>query len=221
MSRQQSVLLATIAVILVVVLFYVFGFKPKQDELARIEAETEEAIAQEAALEARIAELQVVRARAPEIEAALATAESVIPRDQALPSALRQLQLAADDSGLELVTLSPGRPIAIEGDLPGFAELNISVQANGSYFQVVDFLRRIEDPSIVPRGIVWASLNASVDEYPSLSVALVGRMFALLPEPVIVPEVGAPPAPDVDVDVDVDADAEAEDDGEVAEEDAA
>lgn len=207
---RQATMLAALGVVLVLLLFYFFAFAPKNDELAVIREDIDTAVAQQATLEARIAALQEVRLRAPEIEAALAAAESIIPREAALPSALRQLQLAADDSGVELLTISPGRPAAVAGELPELSMLAVSLSVEGSYFQLVDFLRRIEDPSITPRGLVWTSGSLSPGDYPTLAVSLGGEMYALLPTP-------APPAPEPEAGADVEVDVEVD----TAEEDAA
>lgn len=208
MSRQTAILSA-FGVVLVLVLFYFFAFQPKNEELAVIRDEIDAAVAQQATLEARIAALQEVRLRAPEIEAALAAAESITPRESALPSALRQLQLAADDSGVELRTVSPGRPVAVPGEIPELSTISVAVTIDGSYFQLIDFLRRIEDPAITPRGIIWTSGTVSPANYPQLAASLTGQMYAVLPAP-------AAPAPapteteaDVNVDVDVETTEEA------------
>jgi Tfp pilus assembly protein PilO len=209
MNRQVTLLVA-VGLVLLVVVFYLFGWKPKSDEIAEIRAQTDDAVAQQALLESQIASLEDVRANAPEIEAALATAESLVPRDAALPSALRQLQLAADDSGTVLVSIAAGRPAAVE-DVPELARVAVTITAEGSYFQLVDFLRRIEDPSITPRVVLFENVALSVDEHPTLTAALTGSMFAILPAPP-----AAEPAPEpepteteADVDVDVEVDEEA------------
>lgn len=201
---RQAALLSALGVALVLVLFYFFAFQPKNEELAVIREDIDAAVAQQATLEARIAALQEVRLRAPEIEAALAAGESIIPRESALPSALRQLQLAADDSGVDLLTIAPGRPAAVGGDVPELSMLTVSLTIQGSYFQLVDFLRRIEDPSITPRGLIWTSGTVTPADYPQLSVTLSGQMFALLPTPA---PAATEPAADVEVDVDVEVDA--------------
>lgn len=185
---RQTAMLSALGVILVLVLFYFFAFQPKSDELAVIREDTDAAIAEQATLEARISALQEVRLRAPEIEAALAAAESIIPRESALPSALRQLQLAADDSGVDLSTVSPGRPAQVEGDVPELSVLTLSLAVEGSYFQLVDFLRRIEDASITPRGIQWNAGSIAAADYPRLAVSLSGEMYALLATPPAPPE---------------------------------
>lgn len=189
---RQMVMLAALAALLLVVLFYLFGWKPKSEELAEIRVQTDEAVAQQTLLESQIAALEAVRASAPEVEAALATAEGLVPREAALPSALRQLQLAADDSGIELLSIAPARPAADEL-VPELARIAVAMTAEGSYFQLVDFLRRVEDPLITPRVFLVENLTATTADYPVLSVAITGAMFAVLPAPPAVEE----PAPDV------------------------
>lgn len=191
--NRQTLLLVAVGAIAIIVLFYMFGWKPKADELAEVRAQTEDAIAQQSVLESQIANLESIRAVAPEIEAALAAAESLIPRDAALPSALRQLQLAADDSGVELVSIAPGRPAA-DPDVPEVARISLSVNAEGSYFQIVDFLRRLEDPTITPRVVLLQNISVSGLEHPTLSIAMTGAMFAILPAPPA-PEATAPATP--------------------------
>lgn len=183
--NRQMLMLVGVGLVLLLVLFYLLGWKPQSEELARIQTETDSAIAQQAVLESQIASLESVRASAPEIEAALATAESLVPREAALPAALRQLQLAADDSGVNLVSIGPGRPAADE-TVPELARIAVSINAEGSYFQLVDFLRRLEDPAITPRVILFENVAVSLGEYPILGATLAGSMYALLP---------APPAP--------------------------
>lgn len=194
MSRQ-TVLLVAVGAVVLVILFYLFGWKPKSDQLAEIEVQTEDAIAQQSLLQSEIATLESVRATAPEIEAALAAAESLVPRDAALPAALRQLQLAADDSGVTLLSIAPGRPTADEA-IPELARISVAITAEGSYFQLVDFLRRLEDPTITPRVVLFENVAITLAEYPTLGAALTGAMFAVLPAPpAAVPEPTAPATP--------------------------
>lgn len=184
--NRTIALVTVLAVVLVGVLFWFFAWKPKSDEIDEIEAQQEAVEQQQVQLRQQIEELKQVRATAPEAEAAIVAAESVVPRDLALASALRQFQLAADESGVELVTVSPSRPEQVVDAQPGLARLGLSVTLSGSYFQLVDFLRRVEDPAITPRGVVWDTLNVAPEEFPTLTATASGVMFALLP---------APPAP--------------------------
>jgi Tfp pilus assembly protein PilO len=184
MSRT-TVLLTALAAIMIAVLAWLLLFQPRNVEIAELRAETETLEAQAQQLQARISALQQVRATSPEFEAELAAAYAVVPREAALPAMLRQLQTAADESGLSLMTVSPSRPapVTLEGGATGLSSINVAVDVEGGYFQLVDFLRRLEDPAISPRGLRWNSLNlgADPDEYPVLTASLQGDLYALLP----------------------------------------
>lgn len=195
---RAMVLLAAVGAVLVIALFYVTAFQPAREELAEVEAQIELEINEQRRLQDEIARLRSVREEAPAVEAELAVGEAIVPRDPALPALIRQLQLAADESGLTLSTVSTQRPTPVpDAAEPGLSSISTSVLLEGGYFQVVDFLRRLEDPGITPRGILWenATVSRADGEYPDLSVALTGMVFAVMDQP-LAPE----PEPEVDED---------------------
>ncbi|MDX1620251.1 MAG: type II secretion system protein GspM [Nitriliruptorales bacterium] len=196
MNRNQ-LLLGGLGVVLLLVLFWLFLWQPQSSRIDEIETEIEDLESQRVSLEGRIASLEEVRARAPEIEAALAAAESVLPRDAAMPILVRQLQLAAQDSGIELRAINPSRPVEFGEGAPELAVINLSVDIAGSYFQIIDFLRRVEDPAITARGIEWQDISVSLGEYPTLSAVMSGETYAVLPAP---PQPGEPEEDETEAD---------------------
>lgn len=184
MNRVQ-ILLAGLAGILVVVLFWLLLWAPQQDELDDLRAETEEIENDQQQTATRIAALEAVRDEAPEQEARLVAANTVIPQGASLPGFLRQVQQAADDAGMTLEAVSPARPSPVDGPQEGLHSINVAVELQGTYFQLVDLLRRVEDPSITARGIVWNAVNISgdADAHPTLNVSLQGDVYAVLPTP--------------------------------------
>lgn len=200
MNRQVALIAGLVALVLIVA-FYFFAWQPKSDEIAEIDAQREAVLAEQQQLEQRINELREIRATAPEAEAAIVAAESIVPRDVALPSALRQLQVAADEAGVELPTVSVARPAQIVDAQPGLAEMGVTLTVNGSYYQIVDFLRRVEDPAITPRGLTWTTVSVGPADYPELSASISGEMYALLP---------TPPAPPAEEEVPAEGEAEEE-----------
>jgi Tfp pilus assembly protein PilO len=194
--RRQTLLLSLLAGVLVVAMYWMFMLKPAREELAAVEDQIAQQRVQQEQLEQQILRLKEVRAQSPEIEAKLLAAATVIPTQEALPALLRQLQAAAEDAGVDLGAVSTSRPTPIDGIVPATASIDISLQLDGHYFQLVDFLRRIEDPTLVPRGLQWMSASIVRGEYPELNVSLTGRVFAQLP---VAPAVEEPaPAPDGD-----------------------
>jgi Tfp pilus assembly protein PilO len=188
--KNPRALLGVLAVLLVGVLFWLLAWNPKQDEILALDEDIAAAQAEQAELQARIQRMETVRAEAPEVASLIAASEAIIPADPALPSALRQLQVAATDANLKLRSVSPGRPQPIEDPEvalePGtqLVAFDVAVIVEGSYFQIVDFLRRVEDPAITPRGLRWTQLSASQKEdgsYPLLMVDLIGRLYGVVP----------------------------------------
>lgn len=215
MNRTAALLVGLLAVALVA-LSFMFLIKPKMDEVTELEAEAETLRSQQAQVQSQISALQQVRATSPNLEAELAAIGAIIPTTPSLPAALRQLQVAADDSGVTLVSVAPGRPSSADvGDIPELSTISVSLALEGGYFQVVDFLRRIEDPRLTARGFLLSGVSASPAEYPTLNVTVTGAMFALLDQPVTAQPEPEPTETATDADVEVDVDVE------VTEEDAA
>lgn len=213
MNRQKS-LLVGLVVILVLVLAYLFVVKPANEEITETQQRIEDTRAQQSVVRTQIARLEDVRERSPEVESLLAAAETVVPRGDAnLPAAVRQLQVAANDSGVELASVTMARPTATEAvgeaSVPDdLATIGVTITLNGGYFQIVDFLRRVEDPVISPRALLWNTASVALEEYPTLTASLNGAMFAYL-DPADTEPAEAEPTEtgtetDVDVDVDVD-----------------
>ncbi len=196
MTRGTAVVGALVALV-VLVAFYFLLWRPKSDEIQAAREQQEQVEAEAQQLRRRIAGLEEIRRNAPEVEAAIVAAESIVPRDLAVPAALRQLVLAADESGATLVAVNPTRPAQVEDAEPGLAAIAFTMQASGGYYQLVDLLRRIEDPAISPRGVIWRSLNVVEAEegYPTLTATITGTMYALLPVPPAPPPAPTP-APD-------------------------
>jgi type IV pilus assembly protein PilO len=203
MSRTTTIL-AALGVVVVLAAWYLLLWSPRVEALETVEADIVTAQQGQATAQARISELQQVREQAPALQAELAAAAALLPQETALPGALRQLQQATDDSGATLVSVSPARPTPVVATTPAEATtatdlyaVGLSLEIQGSYFQIVDTLRRLEDPAISPRGFVWETVALTVDEYPNLTVAVTGRMFSVLQAPPAAPDPAAqPPAAD-------------------------
>jgi hypothetical protein len=202
--KRATLLLSFLGAILVVVAWYMLMWTPRAEALAQAETSIADVQAQQATTRTRIADLQGIREQAPQLQAELAAAESLLPRDTALPSALRQLQQAADASNATLVSVAPARPEVVEGADPQLFQLPVNLELRGTYFQIIDVLRRLEDPSISPRGMVWDGATFEIDDAaPDLVVTLNGRMFSVLSQP---------PAPGTGTSGDASADATDADD---------
>src|SRR5690606_17012716 len=87
--RRRHLVIAAVAALVVAVLFWLLLYQPAQVELADVREDIVAAQDQQRRLQVDIERLRRVREEAPEAEALLAGATSLVPRDPALPSALR------------------------------------------------------------------------------------------------------------------------------------
>lgn len=186
MNRQTALIVALVAV-LVLIAYWFLLIGPKRSELAETEDMIDTVQQEQLTLQSRLTELRDVRRRAPELEAFLAASQALVPPDAALPATVRSLQLASDASGVTLTTIAPGAPSAGQG----VRTLSLSLTLRGGYFQLVDFLRRIEDPAIVSRAIEFTSITLSPTDYPTLSASLSGQMYMAPPAPPAAEEGGS------------------------------
>ena len=181
MTRIQWVLGSLVAV-LVAALWWLLLWQPVAEDITALREQVVTTEAEVATQLQRAAELREVRAQAPEAAFELAVADQRVPAEARLPGLLRQLQLAADESGVTLVSVTPTRPGAVAASTTGLAAIQLNVNATGSYFQIVDFSRRLEDPDITARGLKWQRSSLSVETYPILTGSFVLEAFARIPD---------------------------------------
>lgn len=209
---RAATLLAVLAAVALLVVSFLFLIKPKMDEVVELEAQAEDIRTQQQTTQSQITALEQVRATSPNIESELAAVGAIVPDSPALPATLRQLQMAADESGVTLISVAPGAPSAAGvAEVPELSVISLSLSLEGGYFQIVDFLRRLEDPVITARGMMVVDLAVAPAEYPTLAVTMSAQMFSMLDQPVGSAPEPEPEAtetategdPDVEVDVDV------------------
>lgn len=177
MSRIAWVLVALIALLLGALWYFVI-YSPTSEEIEAVREDTMRIESEAASQREYAEELRQVRLQAPEAESELAFGRTLIPDDPAIPSLFRQIQQAADDSGARLVTLTPGSPGTTTAEGEEIAAIPVSMTLQASYFQIVDFARRIEDPLLTPRALRWGSATLSPSEFPELNVSLSGQVYS-------------------------------------------
>jgi len=194
MTRIGWILTGLLCVLLAVGWYFLL-FQPTSEDIEVVRADTETTLAQAAQERARAEELRAVRQRAPEAEATLAAGQTLIPEESAIPALFRQLQQAADDAGVRMTTLAPSAPSVDTREDQELAVVGVTMAITGSYFQIVDLARRIEDPLLTPRALQWRTASLSPAEYPELSVTLSGDVFSRNVEELPTIEVEEPEEP--------------------------
>lgn len=200
--RRRAPVLAVVAALLLSVLTWMFLITPQREQRALLREETETIRSAQDRTQREIARLEEIRDNELEIRAAIARLDQYIPSGPAQPSAIRQIQLAADAAGVEITQLTFGEPqVVLDAPSPAepghiLAEIAVALTVEGGYFQGTDFMRRVETE--LPRAVMVDSLTANEAPpprgYPELAISLTARIFAVVPASAI-PGAATAPSP--------------------------
>ena len=140
---------------------YFLMVSPQKSEAASVRTETEGREAQNAQLQGQINQLNAQKKKLPEQQALLSRFTGLIPNNPALPRLIRSLSDAADNAGVELVTISPKLPewskgfspatrleVAGRVDAPGgqvLVTIPVELRVTGEYSQVNLFFTELEE----------------------------------------------------------------------------
>ena len=142
MTSRTRLILSVLGVLVVLVAFFFFAIRPRQQELARIEEEISAEESRTNQLEAELARLKDLQANAPELQAELAKIRGFVPRDDEVPNFIFLVQDAANTAGVDFVQITPELPKPPpEG--AALAEIRVTIGAGGGYFSIQDFIRRL------------------------------------------------------------------------------
>lgn len=159
------------------VLWFLALWGPQGGKLSDADARVSAAETANEALQIRLQRLQGVQDRATELTAELAELQRAVPDEPSLAQFILDANQAATDSGVDFLSIAPGVPDQPDPSVPATMTLSINVQ--GGYFEVLDYLDRF---ATMPRVVVIDAITMTPSESESggtgLVVALTGRMFA-------------------------------------------
>lgn len=173
MSRRAPILAAVIGLALSVAAFFLLVF-PKMREVGQVREELEAAQNDEVVLRSQLARLEEAKENAPRLLRQLARVRRQIPPVSDLPGIINLLQDAADISKVDFFSVSPGTPTSA---FPGPAsEIPAQVQVIGGFFQVDEFLYRLET---LPRAakVVNLQVGAGPNQLPQIQITMDVRFF--------------------------------------------
>lgn len=187
---MRNVVIAVIAAIVVLsVAWWFLFFSPAGEQLTALRDETSQLESQAQMLRNQITQLEDIREREVEIQADLARLEEFIPVDPSQASLVRQIQLAADAANVVIDSLNYQDPSVVQGAPPAsdpnrvLGEIVSTVNVVGGYFQIADFLRRLEVD--VPRALLvtGVELTESGEGFPLLTASIESSLYALITPP--------------------------------------
>lgn len=188
---RRRVLIFILALIVVLVGYYFLAFSPQSDRIEQATADADAAEAQVQKLKIELARRQELQARAPQLREQAKTLDDAMPNDPQLAQFILQVQDSANISGIEWLSVNPTPPAA---GTSGFQVVALTMNVEGGYFQMQDFLVRLETLSRAVRidGLNLAPAGSTQGRgSPKLTAALTMKLFVAAPPP----PASAPPPP--------------------------
>jgi Tfp pilus assembly protein PilO len=166
-TRRQELVIAAVGALLVLVAGTLLLIRPTRQATAEARADRDAAVAESQSLGDQIRALEALKPKEAELKTQAELAKAEFPTSPALPGLVDALQDAASQSGVELGTVAPTTPkTSTVNSL--LAEITTTVNVNGGYFEIQDFLVRLEnlvkgsDPArVAPRSVLVQSVNLS------------------------------------------------------------
>ena len=186
--RSRVVALATVAVFGVVALWWVFVYSPSGKRLSDKRDEVAAADQQRSALDATLKRLAQIDADGPATDAKLLKLSEALPDTADLAGFINGAHEIAVEAGIDWVSVAPSEPTETPGAPP---TIRLGIQIQGGFFQVLDYLNRLED---LGRLVMVDSVNITTgggdgttqttggvtsSGAPDLSVTLTARMFTM------------------------------------------
>jgi Tfp pilus assembly protein PilO len=203
MSRRH-LLIGVVAGVGVLVLWFLLLWGPQGSKLSKAKDRTRAAEQEQQELQARIARLRSLQQDEPQKRAQLESLRVAIPDEPNLAQFILDANTAANVSGINFLSVAPSPPAAAGSAgaggaatppppaTPGAAGgsapavINLQLSISGGYFQVVDFINRLNGLS---RLVVVDSVNLATGGQPTagatnLNVSISARMFVRAATPV-------------------------------------
>jgi Tfp pilus assembly protein PilO len=164
-TRRQELVIAAVGALLVLVAATLLLIRPTRQATAEARAARDAAVAESQSLRDQIKALEALKPKEAELKTEAELAKAEFPASPALPGLVDALQDAASQSGVELGTVAPTTPKASTVNSL-LAEITTTVNVNGGFFEIQDFLVRLEnlvkgsDPArVAPRSVLVQSVN--------------------------------------------------------------
>jgi Tfp pilus assembly protein PilO len=175
--RARFVAVGVLLTVVVVLIWNIAIFSPRGHKLTDAKKQAQAAQQLEPGLQATLARLKQISQNGPEIAAQLDKLNAAVPASPDLDGFILSANQIAVQAGIDWLSVSPS---VVQAGTTGPSVIPLSVQIKGGFFQVLDYLNRLED---MGRLVIVDSINTSAANVagkvgpPTLSVTLTGRMF--------------------------------------------
>ena len=194
--------LTAVAVLASLALGWFLLISPKRGQAAELRGQAEEQTQANSQLQTRVAQLKVQSKDLPRQQARLEDINARMPASPNLPALTRSLLDAATQAGVDLTTLTPQAPAFVEtkptaavaptagakasGPQLKVAQIPLSVVVEGDYYEVEQFLSKIEkfkrsmlvtNLDLTPQSSDDTSAGGSSASRGAVTATIAGRVY--------------------------------------------
>lgn len=208
---RQLWLLTALAAVAVLAGGYFLLVSPKSTQASTLRGEAQQQRTTNQGLQAQIDQLNKQKKDLPKQQQLLAEFAGKIPGNPALPALIRALSDAADNAGVDLVSVTPAAPVYAKPETGGqsagvpapnntvLVTIPVGVQVVGHYSNLTQFFNEIEN---LRRAMVVSGLDISRGAVTSATEVDADLLKAIVTTNVLMtakaPAVAAPVAPPTD-----------------------
>lgn len=180
--------------VLIVLAWWMLIWKPAGNDLAAAEKRADRANEQISQMQVQLSRLEVIRDELPALQSQVQNLRTAIPDSPGLADFLLAAHDAEAASGLEFLTATANEPAP--GPVPGLQVIDVQLTGNGGYYQVLDFVNRLQAMHRIMSigNITVVSANTEDTEQigpPNLQLTISGRLYMTTPD-----TTGEPTAPE-------------------------
>jgi Tfp pilus assembly protein PilO len=178
--KNRMIAATAVAAVLILAVWWLFLYSPVRGDTSKVGHEVQAAKTETRTLETQSKQVRDLERRAPQIQAELNRLQQAVPANPDLASFIEAANQLGTDAGVKWVSISPAEP----GGTGPAGTIQMAIQVEGGYFQVLDYLNRLENAS---RLVVIDQLSLSASDgtapgatsggEPKLSASLTARMF--------------------------------------------
>ena len=139
-GREIYIITAVVAVVLIVAWYFLL-FSPTKTKLSDLDQQVQSAVSALSVAKQEVVKLEAYKKTAPQSRAEIVRLGKMLPESEGIPGLIIELSKTADASGVSVTnitrgTTTPGTPFGIQ---------SLTLQVTGRYFDVEDFLYRLEE----------------------------------------------------------------------------
>jgi type IV pilus assembly protein PilO len=166
-KRRDIYIVGALVAVLVMAGYWFFVLSPLRTKVADTQAQIDAAQTQLITLQAKMSQMAQSRDEAKRNQARLLELSKMLPSGEEVPSLLLQIQDLATESGIVFMTMTPSKATSAGS----YETVPLSLQFQGTYFDVNDFLYRAEQLAAAP-GRLLSVQNLSLKPTGTITVGV-------------------------------------------------